>query len=134
MTKVRLELPTIAEEIKKVCFPEIDLVVGIGTGGIVPASLVSFHLSKPLEIVEINYRDEANNPRYETPRLLKGIMKPETGNRILLVDDVSVSGKTLNTAVSLFADSQVTTFVLKGKADIVIFPEIETCVNWPWGI
>jgi hypoxanthine phosphoribosyltransferase len=132
MTKVKLILPEIAERIRKVQFPEVDLVIGIASGGIVPASLVAFHLNKSLEIVEINYRDEDNNPRYEAPQLLTRINKPITGKRILLVDDVSVTGETLKTAIDLFDNCEVTTFVLKGQADISAFPEVTTCVDWPW--
>ena len=132
MTKVKLILPEIAERIRKVQFPEVDLVVGIATGGIVPASLVAFHLNKSLEIVEINYRDEDNNPRYEVPQLLTRINEPITGKCILLVDDVSVSGKTLKTAKDLFDGCEVITFVLKGQADISVFTEVSSCVDWPW--
>ena len=52
--------------------------------------------------------------------------------RILLVDDVSVSGQTLQAARELLMDYEVTTFVLKSKADLVAFPEIGECVVWPW--
>ncbi|MEM8970289.1 MAG: hypothetical protein AAGE93_27990, partial [Bacteroidota bacterium] len=51
---------------------------------------------------------------------------------ILLVDDVSVTGKTLKTVKAELAEYRVTTFVLKGKADLVVFPDIGTCVDWPW--
>ena len=53
-------------------------------------------------------------------------------SHILLVDDVSVSGVTLSLALSLLKDFEVFTFVLKGQADYVLFPEIKECVNWPW--
>lgn len=133
-TKTKLILPEIAERIRKTQFPDVDLIVGIASGGVVPASLVAFHLSKPLEIVAINYRDEDNNPRYDVPQLLAKITEPITGNHILLVDDVSVSGKTLKKAKDLFDNCEITTFVLKGQADISAFPEVATCVDWPWRI
>jgi len=132
MVKVKLVLPEIAERIRKTQFPEVDLIVGIASGGIVPASLVAFYLSKPLDVMSINYRDEDNNPRYDVPQLLAKFNEPITGKHILLVDDVSVSGKTLETAKALFEDCNVTTFVLKGQADISVFPEVATCVEWPW--
>ena len=132
MIKTKLLLPEIAERIRGTRFPDVDLVVGIASGGVVPASLVAFHLNKPLEVVAINYRDEDNNPRYDAPQLLKSISEPIAEKHILLVDDVSVSGKTLETAKGLFDDCEVTTFVLKGQADISVFPEVATCVDWPW--
>jgi len=132
MAKTKLILPEIAERIRKTQFPDVDLIVGIASGGVVPASLVAFHLNKPLDVMSINYRDEDNNPRYEAPQLLEKFNEPVTGKHILLVDDVSVSGKTLETAKALFEDCEVTTFVLKGQADISVFPEVATCVDWPW--
>lgn len=133
-TKVKLFLPEIGERIREIQFPDVDLIVGIASGGTVPASLVAFHLNKPLEIVAINYRDEDNNPRYEMPQLLAGIDESVTGKHILLVDDVSVTGKTLIAAKDLFGDCKVTTFVLKGQADISVFPDVATCVDWPWRV
>lgn len=51
----------------------------------------------------------------------------------MLVDDVSVTGQTLELARSLLAGWKLTTLVLKGKeADFVLFPEVASCVNWPW--
>jgi hypoxanthine phosphoribosyltransferase len=50
----------------------------------------------------------------------------------LLVDDVSVTGKTLEEARSLFKGNHITTFVFKGKADFVLLPDIKDCVDWPW--
>jgi uncharacterized protein len=134
MEKAKLLLPEIAERIRNTRFPEVDLVVGIASGGVVPASLVAFYLDKPLQVVAINYRDEDNNPRYDAPQLLKKGTELITGKHILLVDDVSVTGKTLITAKDLFDDCEVTTFVLKGQADISAFPEVATCVDWPWKI
>jgi hypoxanthine phosphoribosyltransferase len=52
----------------------------------------------------------------------------------LVVDDVSVSGKTLEKARQLLAGNEVKTLTLKGNADYVIFPEIRDCVKWPWKI
>ena len=57
-----------------------------------------------------------------------------TATRILLVDDVSVSGQTLATVQARLRNFTVTTLVLKGKADLVVFPQLATCVRWPWKI
>lgn len=132
MAKVDLDFTTISVRIRELDFPKVDMVVGIATGGIIPASLIAFRLQKELEIVRFNYRDENNKPQYETPQLLKELKRNFSRKRILLVDDVSVSGKTLEAARKLFSESMVTTFVMKGKADISAFPAIEACVNWPW--
>ena len=113
-------------------FPETDLVIGIGTGGIVPASIIAFHLNAELQVMIVNYRDEKNNPRYEAPVVLQKIRGNLEGKRILLVDDVSVSGKTMNAALRQLEGLNVKTVSMKGKADFIVFPEIKECVKWPW--
>jgi hypoxanthine phosphoribosyltransferase len=132
MEKTALSFETISERIRQLDFPEVDLVIGIATGGIVPGSLVAFHLGKPFKTMTINYRDEENVPRYDSPKVLHGLQGDPSGLKVLVVDDVSVSGKTLETAVSLLKDCEVHTFVLKGTGDLSAFPEISNCVNWPW--
>lgn len=123
----------ISERLRALSLPETDLVIGIGTGGIVPASLVAFHLQCDLHIITLNYRDENNTPRYENPVVVNMPELPSLQDkRVLLVDDVSVSGKTLEQALSFFEGVQIKTFTLKGRADYVLFPEIKDCVKWPW--
>ena len=129
---VPLSFREISERLKQTELPETDLVIGIGSGGIVPASIVAFHLGAELKLMLLNYRDEKNVPLYEKPRLLH---KPELdlkGKRILVVDDVSVTGKTMNAALEQLKGYNVKTLTMKGKADYVLFPEIEDCVMLPW--
>lgn len=45
---------------------------------------------------------------------------------------MSVTGKTLEKVKKELYGYEVTTLVFKGKADHVLFPEIRTCVEWPW--
>jgi uncharacterized protein len=130
---VSLSFIEISDRLRSMSLPETDLVIGIGTGGIVPAGLVAFHLGCELQIITLNYRDENNTPRYENPVILNMPEMPSLqGKRILLVDDVSVSGKTLNQALLQFEGLQIKTLTMKGKADFVLFPEIKDCVKWPW--
>ncbi|MCX6864705.1 MAG: phosphoribosyltransferase [Verrucomicrobia bacterium] len=129
---IPLSFKEITERLKKIELPEIDVVIGIGSGGIPPATFVAFHLNAELVVMTLNYRDEQNNPRFDEPKVLH---KPEwnlEGKRILLVDDVSVSGKTLNAALELLQGFNVKTLAMKGKADFVLFPEVKDCVKWPW--
>jgi hypoxanthine phosphoribosyltransferase len=118
--------------LKSFDFPEVDLIVGITYGASVPAKMISELLNLPLRYIHINFRDDENTPRYEKPHLINTDDIPSHHKRLLLVDDVSVSGKTLACALENLRDFEVHTFVLKGKADFVLFPEIKTCVNWPW--
>ncbi len=128
-----LSFKQIIHRLKNANLPETDLVIGIGNGGVVPAALAAFFLHADLKIIILNYRDEQNNPRHDDPAV---ISLPEDfhplGKRILLVDDVSVSGKTMMAARKLLGEVPVKTLVMKGKADFVLFPEIKECVAWPW--
>ncbi len=129
---VPLSFKEISERLKQIDLPEIDLVIGIGSGGIPPATFVAFHLNADLEVITLNYRDENNTPRYDTPKILYHPDLKLGGKRILLVDDVSVSGKTLYAALDLLKGYNVKTLAMKGRADFVLFPEIKDCVKWPW--
>lgn len=121
----------VSKKIKALNLKEFDIVIGIGSGGIVPASMIAHELGIDLKIISINYRDQSNEPLFDSPKVLS---HQEFSNlkKVLLVDDVSVSGKTINTAKKILSGFDVTTLVLKGKGDIVLFPDIKTCVNWPW--
>ena len=127
-----LEFQEITQAIRDTPFPHCDLVVGIGSGGVVPASLIAFHLGKPLRTIRVNYRDADNRPRHAAPQLISPVAIPAGIGTILLVDDVSVSGKTLGLVKKLLANYSVTTVVMKGSADFALFPDITTCVQWPW--
>ncbi len=130
---VPVSFPEISARLWSMSLPETDLVIGIGTGGVVPASVVAFHLGCELKIITLNYRDENNAPRHEKPVVLNMPEMPSLqGKRILLVDDVSVSGKTLAEALAYFPGLNVKTLTMKGKADYVLFSEIKDCVKWPW--
>ena len=131
-SKVKLDFVQIVQRLKQCHLPDVDYVVGIGSGGIVPASLVAFHLERPLSILPINFRAPDNSPRHPAPQLLGQLDLPANARHILLVDDVSVSGQTLSIAKQALAGYQITTLVMKGQADFVLFPEIAACVNWPW--
>jgi uncharacterized protein len=129
---VPLSFREITQRLRQMQLPETDVVVGIGSGGIPPATMVACHLDAELQVMVLNYRDEQNTPRYEVPRVLEKPHGQLEGKRILLVDDVSVSGKTMQTALEQLKGLDVKTLAMKGKADFVLFPEIKDCVKWPW--
>lgn len=132
---VALSFEEITDRLKVLSLPDVDVVYGIATGGIVPASLLAYRLSKPLELITINYRREDNSPQRPAPELLSLVRTPRPGARVLLVDDVAVTGQTMRLAKdTVLAGCEVTTLVMKGRADIVVFPEVDTCVGWPWKV
>jgi adenine/guanine phosphoribosyltransferase-like PRPP-binding protein len=132
MNKISLDFETISKALKQIELPAVDCVVGVAEGGLVPAALLAHQLGLPLHILRINYRAPDNSPRRQAPELLADVPALPDGARILLVDDVSVSGQTLDLARGLLAQHEIITFTLKGRADFVLFPEIAECVNWPW--
>ena len=130
--KVSLSFTEISRRLRALQLPPADHVIGIGRGGIVPAAMLAHQLGLPMTVLSLNYRDDANQPRYEAPQRLAPLPDLPAGARLLLVDDVSVTGRTLDAAKALLPDHPITTVVLKGKGDHVLFPEVPECVLWPW--
>lgn len=130
----RLPFTEITGRLARWRFPEnIDGVVGIASGGVVPAALVAQTLGLEMKVIAINYRDEMNEPRFSAPRLLTAAPEMGAWRRVLLVDDVYVSGRSWHAArAHLPADLAVMPFVLKGKVDFALFADIDGCVQWPW--
>ncbi len=129
---VPLSFKEITARLKTIDFPSFDVVIGIGTGGVPAATMVAYHLNAELYVMTMNYRDEKNTPLYDSPQMLSKPNWQLGGKHILLVDDVSVSGKTMNAALEILKGYEVKTCAMKGKADFVLFPEIKDCVKWPW--
>ncbi|HLF33109.1 MAG TPA: phosphoribosyltransferase [Cyclobacteriaceae bacterium] len=131
--KTNLDFQDISQKLRNFRFPKVDLVIGIATGGTFPAIMIAHQLGLDCRFIHINFRDPSNEPVYPEPVLLSGnINDIPAGTKILLVDEVSVSGKTINKALELLKNFDVKTFVLKGNGDYVLFPDVKTCVNWPW--
>ncbi len=97
--KVGLEFPEIRARLDAAILPETDLVIGVATGGSVPAALLACKLQTPLYTLQLNYRAEDNRLQRPEPELLSPLELPTLrGKRVLLVDDVCVTGKTLAAA------------------------------------
>ena len=111
----------------------IDGVVGIASGGVVPAALVAQRLRVGLKLIALNFRDESNAPRFAEPRLLSAVPDLGAWRRVLLVDDVYVSGKSWHAARALLPrEVEALPFVLKGKVAFALIRDVEGCVQWPW--
>ena len=111
----------------------IDLIIGIAGGGIIPASIISKYFNLPLDFIWLNFRDEHHKPQRVHPELLKPISFDFKNKRILLVDDRSNSGMTLTAAKALLkVAGSITTLVINGPADYSLFNE--DCFKMPWEI
>ncbi len=116
------------DEIK---FEQFDLIVAIARGGIIPASFIQQKLNIPMKIIEINYRDNTHTPRYEEPKLLEDLSFIVKDKKILLVDDVSKTGKTLEKAKQQLKGNKIKTCIVNGNADYSLFQH-DTCIKMPW--
>lgn len=129
----KLTFEQIINKINHINFEKFDLVVAIGKGGIIPGALVANHLNLDIKILWLNFRNENNNPKYSKPKLTKEIDFNIKNKKILLVDDVSRTGKTLNAAKGLLKGNKVKTFVVNGNADYSLY-NFKDCIEWPWSL
>ncbi|MBS3098512.1 phosphoribosyltransferase [Candidatus Woesearchaeota archaeon] len=127
-----LTLEEIKDRIGEIEFEEFDKIVAIGKGGIVPSLLLANELNLKMQVMWLSFRDKDNKVVYEKPKLIKRFngIKNE---RILLVDDVSRSGKTLEEARKILNGNKIKTLVVNGKADYSLF-NFKECVKFPWGM
>ncbi|MCD4780360.1 MAG: phosphoribosyltransferase [Candidatus Omnitrophica bacterium] len=114
--------------------PEFDCVIGIASGGIIPAAAIAFRTYTDFHIIYVQYRDDPRKPKHDQPRILQPFHIDKNYHSLLIVDDFSISGQTLATAKKLFPDQMIHTLVLQGKADFVLFPELTQHVLWPWSL
>ena len=128
----KIAFNTIIRKLKAAKLPRVDLVVGLERGGVMPAILVGHFIRKPVVFMSINYRDDKNAPRHKRPVLMRPFPWLKDIKRVLVVDDVSITGRTLELAKKQLGSSKVKFFVLRGKADYVLLPELNECVKWPW--
>ena len=106
-------------------------IVAVANGGIMPAAILHEECGLPMSIVQINYRDQENKPRFPDARLLQEGPAPFPGRKVLLVDDVSRTGRTLARAKDYLSASAVMTFLVNGKADFSLYDSAE-CLRMPW--
>lgn len=76
------------EKIKKI---EVDMIIGIATGGVPLASFIACKLNKPMGYVRLEKKG------YGTDKLLEADVK---GKNVLVVDDVATTGSSIEKAVN----------------------------------
>lgn len=127
----QISFDLLLKKLKKIKFDDFDLVVGIGMSGLIPASIISYLLNKEMKIINIKYRDNKNKIIYKNPRIMNKNDFKIKNKKILIVDDVSRTGKTLQAAKKSLNGNEIKTFVINGKADYSLFNTKE-CLKMPW--
>jgi len=108
-----------------------DLIVAIANGGLVPAGILNQRLQTEVQILRINFKDENQRPRYDTPKLLQPVDFDFKNKKILLVDDRIKSGATIVVAKEILSEANlIKTFAVNGNADYALFNE--SCFRFPW--
>ncbi len=81
-----------------------DLVVGIAKGGVLPAVVISSALRRDFFPIKLSSRENEQIVR-ETPKLFVGPSRDVDRKRVLLVDDICVTMRTLDLARGLLVDA-----------------------------
>ena len=112
-----------------------DLVVGIARGGVILAAAAAFRLGVPLETILASlYNDEKPAREKHGAASVSPLHFSVSGMRILLVDDVSNTGRTMEAvrkALLSAGAAEVKTFVYAGAADFSCSP-FKKCLKFPW--
>ena len=115
---------------------DFDIIVGIARGGIIPSSILSFIYEKELFLLWLNLYGEGMPPErvHEKPKLMRPFEHDVSGKKILIVDDLSRSGETIEFAKNILKNkgaSEIRSLVLVGKGDYFL-EEFKGCVKFPW--
>ena len=105
--------------------------MAVARGGIIPAVMLQARLGCDLEWMWMLFRADDQTPIRPHPTLIRPLTFDARGRRILLVDDRSSTGSTLNRARDLLEGAAlVKTLVVNGVADYSLFDD--ECFYFPW--
>jgi hypoxanthine phosphoribosyltransferase len=113
----------------------IDHVLGIARGGTILSLIVATFYRKPWSQIRVSHRNDDKTIRFVEPRILSGVDEIPSASRVLVVDDVSVTGKTILTVKEHLelAGRTVVTMGFKGALlDVTLTPNATSCVRPPW--
>ncbi len=119
-----------------------DLIVAIARGGVVPARILSDLLEIPsLSFIQIEFYTNINQTLQE-PTLKQTLTTNVTGKKILLIDDISDTGKSLKLAKTHLQQQgaiEIKTATLYQKPQSVTTPDFyeKQTTDWvvfPWDI
>jgi hypoxanthine phosphoribosyltransferase len=116
-----------------------DIIIGILMGGLIPASLLSDFLGLNVDNLRVKFYKGVNN-RAEKPRIVQDIQVKLNGKRVLLVDDVADTGKTIQLVKQHLLEKgakKVTTCTLHYKPWSMVKPDIyveetKAWIIYPW--
>jgi uncharacterized protein len=117
-----------------------DLIIAIARGGVVPARILSDLLETPnLSFIQIEFYTNINQTLQE-PTLKQTLTTNVTGKKILLIDDISDTGKSLKLAKTHLQHQgaiEIKTATLYKKTQSVTTPDFyeKQTTNWvvfPW--
>ncbi len=130
----------LAQEISDSGF-QPEVIVAVARGGMIPAGVLSYALGVKLtDAINVEYYTDANSTLPD-PILLAPALDTESimGKRLLVVDDVADSGRTLAAVVKLLRGfgAEVRSAVLYAKAATVVSPthvwrRTDQWIVFPW--
>jgi xanthine phosphoribosyltransferase len=108
-----------------------DMIVAIANGGIIPATIINQRLNTEIQLLKISLRDNNQQKKYDSPKLVAPIDFNFKNKTILLVEDRVKTGATLQFAMELLHGAKlIKTFAVNGNADYALYNE--ECFKFPW--
>lgn len=117
-----------------------DVVVAVCRGGLIPARiLVDLLEARQLATIQIEFYIGLGETK-EQPTLKQALALPVTGKKVLLVDDIADSGKSLQYAINYLKEqgaAETRTATIYYKAQSIVKPdfyekETDCWVVFPW--
>lgn len=123
-----------------------DIIIGIARGGWIPARLIADHLNvRTLLSLQVHYYKRGQTSTIQAPEVLNQLaLRPTNAKRMLIVDDIYDSGKTLKTVKQYIQAQGVHDFKIvtlatkepeKKTRNVLDFAAVSTFAAWvvfPW--
>jgi hypoxanthine phosphoribosyltransferase len=119
---------------------DYDFIVGVGRGGLIPATMLAYKLKKKVISFGINtYNDMVQTDKYV---IYQPITIPTKQSRILVVDDICDTGNTFNIIRDIYSKEKhlniefASLFVKDSKSHLVDYYGLSVSdgiwLNFPW--
>jgi hypoxanthine phosphoribosyltransferase len=119
---------------------DYDFIVGVGRGGLIPATMLAYKLKKKVLSFGINtYDDTIQTDKYV---IYQSINIPTKASKILVVDDICDTGNTFNIIRDLFVKEKhlkfefASLFVKDSKSHLVDYYGLSVSdgiwLDFPW--